>query len=172
MSKAKILLEIEGPYFTVSLYENMLRLDVRGGTKNEIVEALENKPILKQTVGNILDLFAPLHIHVSDIDSVNMDDVGKVKLVLPRHRDVTIKLRASEAKKLVDTLNPLISKEKEKKSERTIEKRKIQKIENNEREAERGALTSGSFPIPQPPRELDELERAGERTREEQERED
>jgi hypothetical protein len=165
-------LEIEGSYFTVKLYENLLRLDLRGGTKNEIVEALENKPVLRQTIGNILDLFVPLHIHVSDIDSVNMVDMGKVKLVLPRHRDVTIPLRANEAKKLVDTLNPLILREKEKKSERTVEKRKIQEIENSEREAERDAFTSGPFPISQPPRELGELEEAGERTREEQERED
>jgi hypothetical protein len=172
MSKAEATLEIDGPYFTVRLYENLLRLDLRGSTKNEIVEALENKPILRQTIGNILDLFAPLHIHVSDIDSVNMVGTGKVKLVLPRHRDVTIPLRASEAKKLVDALNPLISREKERKSERIVGKRKIREIEKSEREAERGAFTSGPFPIAQPPRELSELEEAGERTRQEQEHED
>jgi hypothetical protein len=44
-----------------------------------------------------------------------MDSLGKVKLVLPRRRDVTIPLTVNEAKTFVDTLNPLIEKEKEKK---------------------------------------------------------
>jgi hypothetical protein len=171
-SRTNAILEIDGPYFTVRLYETLLRLDVQGNTKNEIVEALENKPVLRQTIGNILEIFAPLHIHVSDIDSVQIDSEGRVKLVLPRHRDVTLPLTSSEAKKLVDKLNPLISREKEKKSERIMEKRKIQEYEKSEREAERGALTSGPLPIAQPPRILDELEETGKRTEEEQERED
>lgn len=172
MSQTKALLEIDGPYFTVRLYENLLRLDVQGSTKNEIIEALENKPVLRQTMGNILDIFAPLHIHISEIDSAHYDVTGGVKLILPRHRDVTIPLAAREAKKLIDKLNPLISREKEKKSERVMEKRRDQEYEKGEREAERGALTSGSFPIAQPPRVLDELEETGRRIEEKQERED
>ena len=125
MPQAKAILEIEGPHYTVRLYENLLRIDVKGNTKNEIVEALENKPVLRQSIGNILDVFAPLHIHLSDIDSVQMDSSGKVKLVLPRHRDVTIPLAVNEAKRLVDTLNPLIVKEKEEKIKRVIEERKL-----------------------------------------------
>jgi hypothetical protein len=53
-----------------------------------------------------------------------------------------------------------------------MEKQKIQEYEKSEREAERGAFTSGSFPIAQPPGVLDELEGTGKRTEEEQERED
>ena len=172
MSQVKAMLEIDGLHFTVRLYENWLRIDFKGNTKNDIVEALENKPVLRQSIGNILDIFAPLHIHLSDIDSVHLDNIGKVKLVLPRHRDVTIPLAVNEAKRLVDTLNPLIAKEKEKKTQHAIEGRKVQEYEKGEREAERGAVTSGSFPIAQPPRVLDELGETGERIREEQERED
>jgi len=172
MSKTDALLEIDGPYFTVRLYKNSLRLDMQGSTRNEIIEALENKPILRETIGNILDVFAPLHIHLGDIDSVKVDSKGRVKLVLPRHRDVTIPLAISEAKKLVDKLNPLISKEKEKKYERMIEKRRAEKYQKSVREAERGAFTSGSFPIPQPPEIIDELEETGEHVEEEEERED
>ncbi len=124
MSQAKAILEIDGPHFTLRLYENWLRIDLKGNTKNEIVEALENKPVLRQSIGNILDIFAPLHIHLSDIDSVHLDSLGKVKLVLPRHRDVTIPLAVNEAKTLVDTLNPLIAKEKEKENRHIMEERK------------------------------------------------
>jgi hypothetical protein len=124
LSEGKAVLEIEGPHFTLRLYEDWLRIDLRGNTKDEIAEALENKPVLKQSIGSILEIFAPLHIHLSDIDSVHMDSLGKVKLVLPRRRDVTIPLTVKEAKTFVDTLNPLIEKEKEKKIQRVIEERK------------------------------------------------
>ena len=125
MTQAKAMLEIDSLHFTVRLYENWLRIDLKGSTKNEIVEALENKPVLRQSIGNILDIFAPLHIHLSDIDSVHLDSLGKVKLVLPRHRDVTIPLAVNEAKTLVDMLNPLIAKEKEKKAQRVKEELKV-----------------------------------------------
>jgi hypothetical protein len=125
LSQAKAILEIDGPHFTLRLYENWLRIDLKGNTKNEIVEALENKPVLRQSIGNILDIFAPLHIHLSDIDSVNLDSAGKVKLVLPRHRDVALPLAVNEAKTFVDTLNPLIAKEKENEAQRAIEERKV-----------------------------------------------
>ena len=115
MSEGKAVLEIEGSHFTLRLYEDWLRIDLRGNTRDEIAEALENKPVLKQSIGSILEIFAPLHIHLSDIDSVRTDSLGKVKLVLPRRRDVTIPLTVNEAKTFVDTLNPLIEKEKEKK---------------------------------------------------------
>jgi hypothetical protein len=102
----------------------LLRIDLKGNTKNEIVEALENKPVLKQSIGNILDVFAPLHIHLSDIDSVQTDNLGRVKLILSLHRDVTIPLAVNEATKLADTMNPLIAKEKERKTQRVKEERK------------------------------------------------
>ena len=172
MTQTKAMLEIDSLHFTVRLYENWLRIDLKGSTKNEIVEALENKPVLKQTIGNVLDIFAPLHIHLSDIDSVHMDELGKVKLVLPRHKDVTIPLAVNEATKLVDKLNQLIAKEKEKKTQHVMEERKVQEYEKGEREAERGSVTSGQFPMAQPPGVLDKLHETGEHIREEQERED
>lgn len=126
MSGTKTILEIEGPHFTLRLYEDWLRIDLKGNTKNEIVEALENKPVLKQSIGNILEIFAPMHIHLSDIDSVHVDSLGKVKLVLPLRRDVTIPLGVNEAKNLVEMLNPLIAKEKEKETQRAIRERKAE----------------------------------------------
>jgi len=172
MSKANPILEIDGPYFTVRLYEKLLRLDVQGSTKNQIVEALENKPGLRQTIGSILDLFAPLHIHVGDIDSAKIDSKGRVKLILPRHRDVTIPLEPSEAKKLLDALNPMIEKEKERQNERLLDKVKDREYEKREREAERGSVSSGTMPMAQPPGVIGGLEETGRHTEEDQEKED
>ena len=112
MSESHVILKLEKPHFTATLYRSILRIDVKGNVKSEIEEALENKPVLKQTIGSILGIFAPLHVRLSDIDSVNADDKGKLKIVLPRHRDVTLPLDPEEARKLAGKLNDLIPEAK------------------------------------------------------------
>ncbi len=111
MSRATIVLKVENPHFTIRLYENLLKIDVKGSFKSEIEEALENKPVLKETIGKILGIFVPLHIRLSDIDSVHMDKTGKINVSLAHHRDIVIPLeRKEDAEKLVEKLNQLISK--------------------------------------------------------------
>ena len=119
MPETSAIFEINRPHFTLRLYKSMLKIDVRGSTKNKIEEALENKPGLKQTLGAILSIFAPLHIRLSDIDSVRTTKTGRIKLVLPRHRDVVIQLEPNEAKELAHKLNKLIPVEKRKDEKRT-----------------------------------------------------
>jgi hypothetical protein len=92
MQKAILILKVENPHFTIKLYENLLRIDLKGSFKNEVEEALENKPFLKETIGGLLGIFVPLHIRLSDIDSVHMDETGKVTINLPYHRHITIPL--------------------------------------------------------------------------------
>ena len=87
MPRAIKVLEVENPHFKIRLYEDLLKIDLKGSFKNEIEEALENKPVLKETLGSILGIFVPLHIRISDIDSVHMDETGKIKVSLPHHRD-------------------------------------------------------------------------------------
>jgi hypothetical protein len=70
MQEKNVVLEVDRPHFIIRLYEDFLRIDVKGSVKNEIEEAVENTPILKQTIGGILGLFAPLHIRLCDVDSV------------------------------------------------------------------------------------------------------
>jgi len=40
-SKAPLVLEIDKPHFIVRLFTNVLKVDLKGGAKNEIEEALE-----------------------------------------------------------------------------------------------------------------------------------
>ena len=104
-------MDVEDPLFTIRLYENLLKIDLKGNFKNEIEEALENKPVLKETVGRVLGIFVPLHIPISNIDSVDMDKAGKIKVSLSHHRDIIIPLEHKEdAEKIVKELNQLISK--------------------------------------------------------------
>lgn len=56
MQNAMPVLKVENPHFIVRPYENLLRIDLKGSFKNEVEEALENKPILKETIGGILGI--------------------------------------------------------------------------------------------------------------------
>ena len=95
-------------------------------------EALENKPVLKETIGRIFGVFVPLQFRIREIDSVHMDETGKINVNLSHHRKVVIPLEHKEdAEKLLEKLNELISKiESEKiqeiKAKRTAKKEKIQ----------------------------------------------
>ena len=128
MPAANTVLEVEDPHFTIRLYEGLLKIDLKGSFKNELEEALENKSVLKETIGRVLGIFVPLHIPIKDIDSVHMDEAGKINVSLSHHRDILIPLEHKEdAEKLVDKLNQLISK---------VETEKIQEIKAR-RSAER-----------------------------------
>jgi len=100
MPEVMLVLKVENPHFAIRLYENLLRIDLKGSFKNEIEEALENKPILKETIGGLLGIFVPLHIRVSDIDSVHMDETGKVKIDLPHHRHIVIPLKKKACREI------------------------------------------------------------------------
>lgn len=104
-----MVLKIENPHFTITLYENFLKIDLKGSLKNEIEEALENKPVLKETLGHILGIFVPLHISVSEITSVSMEETRKIKISIRHHRDVVLPLeRKEDAEKLLEKLNQAV----------------------------------------------------------------
>jgi hypothetical protein len=134
------VLEVKNPHFTIELSDDLLKIDLKGSFKNEVEEALEHEPVLKETVGRILGIFVPLHVLVSEIDSVHMDETGKITVNLPHHRKVVIPLEHKEnAEKLVEKLNQLISKaRKEKiKVKRAEKKLKRKRAEAKRKENER-----------------------------------
>ena len=132
MPKTITVIEVDDPHFTIKLSDSLLIIGLKGSFKNDLEEAIENKPVLKETIGKVLGIFVPLHIRVSDIDSVHLDKNGKIKVSLPHHRDIVIPLEHKEdAEKLFENLNQLVSKvEAEKiqeiKARRRAEKEKIQ----------------------------------------------
>ena len=132
MPKTITVIEVDDPHFIIKLSDSLLIIGLKGSFKNDLEEAIENKPVLKETIGKVLGIFVPLHIRVSDIDSVHLDENGKIKVSLPHHRDIVIPLEHKEgAEKLFENLNQLVSKvEAEKiqeiKARRRAEKEKIQ----------------------------------------------
>jgi Ser-tRNA(Ala) deacylase AlaX len=171
MSETTAVLDIEKSHFTVRLYENMLKIDVKETVKNEIEEALENKPLLRETIGHILSMFVPLHVSLCCIDSVNMDRTGRVELRVRHHREVSIPLETREAKMLVEKLNQLIPEAKTKELERVMREEKLQKVAEEKLDTGRASAPFVlQSPAIQAPRVEEELEEAGEK--EEQKKED
>ena len=133
------ILEVKNPHFTVKLSDDLLKIDLKGSFKNEVEEALEHKPVLKETIGRILGIFTPLHILVTEIDSVHMDETGKITVNLPHRRKVVIPLEHKEnAEALVKKLNQLISKARtERIREHAENKRAERKLKKARAEAKR-----------------------------------
>jgi hypothetical protein len=132
MLQTGVVLEVDNPKFIIRLYEDLLKIDVKGSFKNDVVEALENTPILRETIGGILGLFVPMHVRLSDIDSVHMQKTGKVKIILSHRRDITIPIGVKEARRFVDKLNELIPPAKQRELERIMKRHKLQKIHEAE----------------------------------------
>jgi hypothetical protein len=138
------ILVVKNPHFTIKLSDDLLKIDMKGSFKNEVEEALEHKPVLKETIGRMLGIFVPLHILVSEIDSVHMDETGKVTVNLPHHRSIVLPLEHKEnAQKLVKKLNQLISKARTEKlkehaeTKRAEKKLKKARMEEKRKESER-----------------------------------
>jgi hypothetical protein len=150
MPRAIKVLEVENPHFTIRLYEDLLKIDLKGSFKNEIEEALENKPVLKETIGRILGIFVPLHIRIREIDSVHMDETGKINVSLSHHRNIVIPLeRKEDAEKLVEKLNQLISNAKTAKiKERIAMRRAKRKLKRKSRGASPSSYNTVPYYFP------------------------
>jgi hypothetical protein len=170
MPEKNPVLDIKKPHFCVRLYEDMVKIDVKETVRNEIEEALENKPLLRETIGHILSVFVPLHIRLCNINSVDMDKTGKVKIHSPHHRDITLPLETKEAEILVEKMNKLIPEAKRKELERIMREEKLQKIAEERLETGHAAapfvLQSPAVESPRLEEELEEAEEKEERREE------
>lgn len=175
MVEENITLEFDKPHFTVRLYADMLKVDLKGTFKNEVEEVLENKPILKQTFGAFLGIFVPLHIRLSDIDSANVNEAGKARINISHHREIVIPLERKESEKLVSKLNTLIPAAKKKELRRIMEEHKLEKIDEERREIakeEQFPMGGATFPMPLPPGMREKQREAEKEMEEETEKED
>lgn len=152
MTDSRLVLQIDKPHFTVELYENMLKIDLKEDAKNEIAKGVEGRSSLGQILGRILNMLAPLHVRLSDIESAIADRSGNVKIVLSHGRNVVVPLEPEEAAKLVDKLNALVPVEKQKELERLMKRHRLQRIEKEELENKQEMANVGlvQMPVPEP----------------------
>ncbi len=114
----KPILKIDKPHFVVKLHEDTLEVDLKEGAKKELEDVVEAHPILRESLGILFQTLIPLDIALYEIESVEHDDKGRLKISIPLRRDIIIPLEASESERLAKKLNELIPLAKVKDAER------------------------------------------------------
>jgi len=115
----KLVLKIDKPHFVVKLHEDTLEVDLKEGAKKKLEDVVEAHPILRESLGVLFQTIIPLDVALKDIESVEVDDRGRLKIVIPLRRDIIIPLEADESEKLAEKMNELIPLAKLKEAEET-----------------------------------------------------
>jgi hypothetical protein len=109
------ILIIDKPDFIVKLHTDWIDIDLKEGGKAKLERIIEKDPLLRKTLGFVLQAAIPSDVHLSDIDSVEVDGKGQLKLVIPRHVDIVLPLGVDDANRLASELKDLIPLAKTKK---------------------------------------------------------
>lgn len=107
MAKDPVLI-IDKPNFMVKLHEDVIEVDRKAGARKVFEDVIESIPVLTDAHRALACPVFPSDVKLRDIDAVEVDDQGNVKLVIPWSRDSVIPLDPEEAKRLATALNDLI----------------------------------------------------------------
>jgi hypothetical protein len=118
MPAEDLVMVIDKPNFKVKLRRSLLEVDLKEGVKKELEDVVEANPILRGSLGFLFQTVIPLDVPLKNIESVELNEKGQVKIVIPNRRDINIPLEPDESKKLIDKLNELIPIEKQREKER------------------------------------------------------
>jgi hypothetical protein len=115
-----VIILIDKPHFDVTLLSDMLKVDLKEGTRAEIDRLVGNRTSLRDTLGWMFQTIVPLDVHLWQIEKVTVEPSGKVNIKIPHRRDIHIPLEPLEAERLVEKMNQLIPIEKERRVEREL----------------------------------------------------
>ena len=118
---------IDKPHFQVKLQSDLLKVDLKEGTRAEIDKLVGNRPALRDTLGWMFQTIVPLDVHLWQIERVTVEPAGKVNIMIPYRRDIHIPLEPLEAERLVEKMNELIPIEKERRIERELAEQAAEK---------------------------------------------
>lgn len=102
------IMVIEKPDFVVRLHKDLIEVDLREGGKAKLEDAIEKDPLLRKTLGFVLQSTIPSDVELCDIKSCEVDGKGQLKLVIPRHVDIVLPLGVDDANRLAYELRDLI----------------------------------------------------------------
>jgi hypothetical protein len=102
------ILVIEKPDFVVKLHKEWIDVDLKETGKAKLEAAIEKDPLLRKTIGFVLQSTVPSDVELCDIKSVEVDEKGHLKLVIPRHVDIVLPLGIDDANRLANELKDLI----------------------------------------------------------------
>jgi len=111
----KPILKADKPHFVVKLYEDVLEVDLKEGAKKKLERVVEAHPDLRESLGVIFQTIIPLDIALDAIESVNVDDQGRLRIFIPYRKDLAIPLEVDESRRFAEKLNELIPLAKAKK---------------------------------------------------------
>jgi virulence-associated protein VagC len=136
MTAEDMIMVIDKPHFIVKLHKTLLEVDLKEGVRKELEDFVEAKPILRETLGLLFQTVIPLDVELKNIQSVEIDKKGRVKVIIPSRRDLLIPLDRKESERLVEKLDELIAIEKQR------FKRDVEEAKRTQREssAERGMM--------------------------------
>jgi len=109
------ILVMDKPDFVVTLHREWIDVDLKAGGKAKLERAIEKDPLLRKTVGFVLQSLIPSDVQLCDVASVEVNGKGQLKLVIPRHVDIVLPLGVEDADKLACELKDLIPLAKTKK---------------------------------------------------------
>lgn len=109
------ILVIEKADFVVRLHRDLIEVDLKEGGKAKLENALEKDPLLRKTLGFVLQATIPSDVELCDVKCVEVDGKGQLKLVIPRHVDIVLPLGVDDADRLACELKDLIPLAKTKK---------------------------------------------------------
>jgi len=122
-----VIFLIDKPYFDVKLLSDMLKVDLKEGTRAEIDRLVGNRTALRDTLGWMFQTIVPLDVHLWQIEKVTVEPSGNVNIRIPHRSDIHIPLEPLEAERLVEKMNQLIPIEKERRVERELAEKTAEK---------------------------------------------
>lgn len=99
----------------MKLHKDWIDVDLKEGGKARLERAIEKDPLLRKTIGYVLQSIIPSDVELCDISSVEVNGKGQLELVIPRHVDIVLPLAVDEANRLAEELKDLIPLAKTKK---------------------------------------------------------
>lgn len=127
MKNEDMVLVIDKPHFVVKLHKTLLEVDLKEGIRKKLESALESNPKVRESLGFLFQTIIPLDVPLRNIQDVHVGMDGKVKLIIPERKDITIPLESNESEKLVEKMKELIAVEKEKSRHEAAESAKAKK---------------------------------------------
>jgi len=120
MTNKDLVMTIVKHHLTIKLHQNLLEVDLKEGAKKELEDIVEANPILRGSLGFLFQSVIPLDVPLKDIESVTLDKKGRVKIIIPHRKDITVPLEPNDSQKLINKLNELIPIEKQREKERIL----------------------------------------------------
>jgi hypothetical protein len=108
LTNKRVILEFDKPYFELKLEPDQLVIHVKESSIQDMRKLVEASPHLTDNLRWMFATIFPLHVKLSDIESVQCNkDNTQVNVKIPSKHDIHLPLDPPECQMLVEKLNSL-----------------------------------------------------------------